>query len=135
MRAIDLTQAAAVLGPLKQRAEASPIPYEMIKALAEGAPPPEDLYADFKVVVPGGVRVAFTNEVQVHGLMRHLSVSVEGGRTPDSCPHPVLIQEIMSLLGFINPLAECKSWIEDTGTEFAINILEPEDGDWTPYLK
>ena len=134
MRAIDLTQAAEVLGPLRERAEASPIPFEMIKALAEGALPPEDLNSKFKVEISGGVRVAFTLEVQTHGLMRHLSVSVGGGRSPDACPHPVVVQEIMSLMGFVNPLGSCKTWIEDTGTEFAVNVLEPEDGDWTPYL-
>ena len=132
MRVVDLGAAKQILTDLRARAEAAPMSLEMVRALAEGRTPPEDLNTELTVTIPHGVVVSFTLETQAQGLLRHLSVSVSGPHMP----HPLVVEEMMPFLGFVNGLWECKTWIEDCrdGTK-AINVLEPEDGDWTPFLK
>ena len=130
MRIVDLTAAASLLEPLRVKAEANPVSLEMVQALSKGEAPLENLNEDFTALIPDGVKVTYTIEVQKHGLMRHLSVSVTG----TGLPQPEVVAEFMKLLGFINPIERCCVWTEKlvSGGQ-AINLLEPEDGDWTPH--
>lgn len=112
-------------------AERRPVPLEVLEHST-----PENivgLYGDFTFDIPMGFTVIYTHEVQRQGLMRHMSMSVHlNGRVPN----PVAVQMVMKEMGFVNDLAHCYWWEEAVGDgDTAINVIEPLDGDWKPFLK
>lgn len=132
MRLLDLTAAEPILTNLRERAEANPVPLEMVQALSKGLEPPKDLNRAQTAEIPVGILVTFSMEVQPKGLCRHLSISVDG----EKMPNPVIITAVMEMLGFVGTISKCMAWIEDCrdGNK-AVNVLEPHDGDWTPFRK
>lgn len=115
------------------RAAADPVPLEVVRGLAAGALFPEDVSRGKTLDIPAGFHVVYTHEHQAHGVLRHLSVSID---LPGRVPHPAAVQMIMEEVGFILPLAECWAWEEPCGNDRrAINVVEPLDGDWTPHMR
>jgi hypothetical protein len=127
-----------ILGPeqiealvaLKAHAEAHPTPLEVLQALKDGMPTPEELNKDFAIDIPVGIRVVFTMEQQPIGLCKHMSMSVAlEGRLPS----PIAVMLVMEHLGFVVPLKSLIGlglvWEEAPGRGVvAINVVEPVDG-------
>jgi hypothetical protein len=72
------------------------------------------------------VRVVFTHTQQPSFLTRHMSVSAHSDG--DEIPHPVVIQEIMKMLGFLGTIEKCTVFEESIlGGGLCINIVEKID--------
>lgn len=79
---------------------------------------------NLRLELPFGYRIVYSIEEQPKGKVRHLSVSVS---TPGKLPNPVVVDEIMNLLGYKYKLAEKKALAkleEFAPGHEAINILE-----------
>jgi len=142
---------ALVIGPvaceriaaLLRRAAAEPVAHETLEALVAGdLVPAEDHNARFTIEIPEGFRVTFTFEHQPGGLCRHMSVSVTNAR--GRLPHPAVVAALMREFGFhadgLGPEpapGRALGWLEETlGTGgSAINVVEPVDGDWSPFRR
>jgi hypothetical protein len=136
---------ALVIGPeqeqaiaaLKEKAAARVMSFEttqrLARALKEGRVT-GNLNQDMTIAIPMGFRATYTHEEQRPGLVcRHLSVSVQASRKG---PHLAAMQAIMDAFGFRNRLGAIPAWTEDLGRgDFAVNVVEPLDGDLTKLEK
>lgn len=71
-----------------------------------------------------GTKIVYSIELQPHNKVRHLSVSIT---KDEAFPNPVIVEEIMKLVGFQNSLERCKIHIEKfdfNPKRGAVNILE-----------
>lgn len=107
---------------LVKYAEKNPITMDYLLDQKNGEEKPPGDYEGYSITLPFGYRIVFTIELQPAGKIRHLSMSVnEDG----SLPNEFAVQQIMDLIGFKNPLRQCKIAIENISpTRQAINILE-----------
>lgn len=114
-------------------AEAHPISLEAFTLLQSGEALPTDLCPNREVIIPMGFKIVYTVEVQPAGALKHMSMSIT---LPGRVPHPEAVEMIMEEMGFVNPLSDCL-WYEEQcgGGQMAINVMEPLDGDWTPFRK
>ena len=72
------------------------------------------------------IKIVFTHTEQPIGLTRHLSVSTSSDG--DQIPHPVVVQEIMQMLGFSGSIKSCNVFQESLqGGGEAINLIEKID--------
>ena len=112
-------------------AAANPVPLETLLKLRDGELLPDDVNEGKTLLVPMGFRVVYTHEQQEHGTLRHMSMSISlEGRVP----HPDAVRMVMEEMGFVNVLEDCIFWDEPCGPDkVAINVVEPLDGDWTPF--
>ena len=70
--------------------------------------------------------VVFTHTEQPVGLTRHMSISTNSDG--DQIPHPVIVQEIMQMLGFAGSLEDCSVFQESIpGGGIAVNVIEKID--------
>lgn len=74
--------------------------------------------------IPVGFKVVLTIDLPpAGGKLRHLSISVDGGK--GNLPNPIACKAIMAAVGFKSNLEQCKAFIEDCkGGIKAINIVE-----------
>jgi len=88
---------------------------------------------DKKITLPHGYHVVFTIEEHApNAPMRHISISVDAA--PGLLPSPYAVAAIMQEFEFINNLENCIVGLEAIGGGFqAVNVLEPLNGDWTPF--
>jgi hypothetical protein len=132
MRALIIGEAQRQqIAALKELAAANVTPLRAVVALAKhfsnptGAAPGYNV--EFTIKIPDGFTVTYTHEQQRQCVCRHLSASVSASRKG---PHPAAIAMLMEEFGFINKLGALVSWLEPLGNgDFAINVLEPLDGD------
>lgn len=110
------------LKELKEYAEANPwtINYQLDANNGQRSGP--GLIDEYQCSIPLGYKVVFTIEANPAGMVRHLSMSVKDG---DRLPNPGGAKMIMHILGFKQPLMNCKISVEDLldGGQ-AINIGE-----------
>lgn len=78
-----------------------------------------------QIAIPFGYTVSYTVEIQPHGTIRHLAVSL----ARDSDPHPGAVQLLMDEFGFINPLGRAVVWATEGTSPRVVNVIEPLDGD------
>lgn len=115
------------LALLRQVAESNPFSAAAMKQRIKGTWEPGD-DVRYTCYIPVDYKVVFTIETALersnleisHGMYRHLSVSIGDSKKP---PHPLVCQELMSELGFVNTLdsGKCKVWSEREGV---MNIIE-----------
>lgn len=134
---------AMLLGPDEEKliaalivkASGEVMPFTIVQKIAGQTRTPElaKMNNDKTIAMPVGFRVTYTHEEQRPGLAcRHLSVSNERGVPPPA------IMLLMERFGFKNTLADCGTYIERIGAgefEYAINVIEPLDGDMTPLKR
>ena len=126
---IDLNEAEALMREMKELAEETP-PISLSVLQAKGYKANNDVHTRHL----GDLRMVLTHEEQKHGICRHFSISVD--ERPGARPNLAFTKLLLQMAGFVNPMEECVVWEEDCGHGYtAINVLEPLDGDWTPFQK
>jgi hypothetical protein len=69
-----------------------------------------------------GIRIVYSIEQQPPGDIRHLSVGID---KDEAFPNPVIVEEIMKLIGFESDLNSCKVDLEKyTPTRGAVSVRE-----------
>lgn len=77
---------------------------------------------NYRLEIPFGFRVVYSEERQTAGLCAHISISVDA---PGKLPEPIAVQAIMALFGVRTLLPECLYvWTEALdGGDWAVNVL------------
>lgn len=135
-----------IIGPEEERkihdaveqARANPVPWSVMKAIADGSPTTTLLLGDRKVgvdevrekyppqnVMLGTYRAAISFEHQPAGLCRHLSVS---SHNPKKVPGLEVMIMVAEAFGFANfPPTHGRIWTEEfEPSRFAVNVIEVE---------
>jgi hypothetical protein len=120
----------AELQALRARAVAHPVDMrDLLKRLAtqKGKAAHMRQMTKQTVELPVGMLVTFSLEVgHPCGTARHLSVSVSGSDVSGKLPHPLLVWEVATELGFWGSLEQCALWPEQLqGHGQAINLVQP----------
>lgn len=89
-----------------------------------GQEPPVGDRPEHVCQLPVGYRVVFNLEKQNHGVVRHISVSVD---SPGKLPNIEAVREIARLFGIKKELEECVVSVEEGrgNVNKSINIIEP----------
>lgn len=81
------------------------------------------------LVVPHGYSVAFiVGQFQPHWPCRHLRVT-----GPGTWPAITDVRFLMQAFRFTAPLEACLTWAEDSRDRRNVNVLQPLNGDWSPF--
>lgn len=76
----------------------------------------------FQCWIPDGFKIVYTEENQLKGRVRHLSMSCDKKGT---LPVPQAVSAIMQIIGFTSPVEQCMVFIEDLEPRHkAVNVLE-----------
>jgi hypothetical protein len=111
-------------------ARKTPVPLDVVMALAMpdkakimlADRPPGWRPSSHHVEIPMGYRAAISFEEQPAGLVRHLSISVDG--KPGACPNVLAVMALAAEFGLPGGLEDWKIWTEefDPG-HFAVNLI------------
>lgn len=124
-----------------EEAKANPIPWEVLREhiVDDRDHPTSTLFLDDRrpteterpqsigVMIAMGYRAAISFEQQPAGLIRHLSISVDG--KPGAMPNPAAVEMIAKEFGFDDfPPTHGRIWSEEWAPgEFAVNLVQIED--------
>ncbi len=135
----------AAIHDLRERAAANKLDMYQMNARAIGRGPPSDItlaergdrsgFPDLTISLPTGYDVTLTIEQHPGGVWcRHMSVSVD---RYGKLPHARAVEMLMQEFGFVHQnLNELPFWKEEFGPgRFAINVLEPLDGDMHSIMR
>jgi hypothetical protein len=104
-------------------AEENPFSMDDILDVMNGHEPPAGDREGHFFITPFGLKVVYSIENQLVSKIRHLSVSDRSKEC--SFPSPLIVREIMRLIGFENILERCRIDIEKfNGTQGAVNVWE-----------
>ena len=125
----------AAIRYLINRAESNRISYTTMFANAEAykngctAPPP--IMRDLTIEIPIGFTAAYSIEEHMPGAwFKHFSIGLR--TTPGRGPNRHAAAMLIEAFGFVNKIEQCEVWSEPLDDKtFAINVLEPLDGDWS----
>jgi hypothetical protein len=85
-------------------------------------------FEDYKLSVPHGYTIHYdTGYYRPKWLCRHLSI-----KGPAKWPGMEEVRRLMQLAAFKSSLEEAASW-HDGQARRTIHLLEPLDGDWSPW--
>jgi hypothetical protein len=101
-------------------AEANPLYLDDILDMINGAKPPAGNIDGYYLIDPFGTKIVYTIEILPEYKLRHFSISINNGKT---VPPVVIVEEIMSLLGFKSKLSDCIVEIERRESAPDIGIL------------
>ena len=98
--------------------KADVLTYKEIKDGAGGVPATH-------CIVLGNYRAAFSFECQPHGLVRHLSVSVDTAEQ-GNIPQPIVVETISKSFGFTEfPPTDGRVWMEEYRPgEWCVNVIQ-----------
>lgn len=103
-----------------EHARAHPVPLARMREIAEGKVKAVGYDRRFACEIPVGYRTVYSIEEHPGGWMRHISISVPGGKLP----HPAAVAEIMREFGFSGGMEDCERWIEQTEDARAVNLVQ-----------
>lgn len=106
------------LEAVKLHAEENHFSFDDLLDIHNGHSLPAGDLPGFSCIIPPGIRVVYSLEVQQKGLTRHVSISKENKHDP----HPEVCSFLMKELGFKTKLSECLVYREESSS--AINIIE-----------
>jgi hypothetical protein len=101
-------------------AESNPLYLDDVLDMINGIKP---LAGDTKghyIIDRFGTKIVYTIEIFPDYKLRHFSISMDNGK---KMPHPVIVQEIMDLLGFKAKLSKCIIEIEKRDNDPKVGIL------------
>lgn len=101
-------------------AEANPLYLDDLLDMINGEKPPAGNTKGYYLIDPFGTKIVYTIEILPDYKLRHFSISINNGKT---APPPVIVEEIMSLLGFKSKLSDCIVEIERRESDPTIGIL------------
>lgn len=121
MRALVLSDGIREeIGRVIAHARENPVSLARMEAVMEGKAPPVGEDPAFACAIPVDYRAVFSIEEHPGGWMRHLSVSIPGGRLP----HPSAVEMILEAFGFSGGLEDCERWVEDLEEGRALNLVQ-----------
>jgi hypothetical protein len=140
MRALLMTNAVrAEIARAIAEARKTPLPADLLMEIAKGTPQEKatlvlaDRKPDFvrpesqHVLIGVGYRASISFEEQPAGLVRHLSISVDG--KPGALPNVPAIMALAAEFGLPGGLEDWKVWIEEYEPgQFAVNIVALDPG-------
>jgi len=113
-------QAKARITEVKEYAERNHYSIDDLLDIKNGAQEPPGDNGFYSCHLSEGYRVVYTIEDQpAIGLIRHMSISLN-----EQLPPVQAVKLIMEEFGFAKELEECFTFLEDTPTGKAINVLE-----------
>lgn len=119
---VQSPEAFAAIENLRQFAEATPLSTASYTArMKQGKDP---VPTEYNVVLEPGLRICYTIDTNPICELRHLSVSYRA-----RLPSPWIVEELLKLLQFKNPMSDCFIYVEDG---YAINVVEPRQGGLFP---
>jgi hypothetical protein len=121
MRALVLNdEIRGEIGRIVKHAKENPVPLAVIKEIMAGNASPVGDNPQHVCTIPVGYRAVFSIEEHPGGWMRHISISVPGGKLP----HPAAIESIAKEFGFADSIEDCERWVEDLGDVRAVNLVQ-----------
>lgn len=101
-------------------AEAHPLYLDDILGMINGERPMAGDMEEYRFIDAFGTKVVYTIEILEEYTLRHFSISMRNGK---QLPHPIIVEEIMHLLGFKNTFHNCIVEIERRADDPTIGIL------------
>lgn len=101
-------------------AEANPLTLDDIHDMLNGERPVAGNTEGYFMIDPFGTKIVYTIENLPDYSLRHFSISMCNGK---NLPHPIIIEEIMILLGFKNHFHNCIVEIENRSDDPLTGIL------------